>query len=128
MENVTGWFQQNSALTLQVFLGTRMQCAQCHNHPTEKWKQSDFYKLASLANSRTRQGGREDPLLKALDEARKAEEVAISDTVRNAFNANIGDPLTRRASFQDANVRLPHDYGYTDFTAHSECRCPIKRL
>ena len=27
----------------QVFLGIRMQCAQCHHHPYEKWSQDDYY-------------------------------------------------------------------------------------
>lgn len=31
----------------QVFLGTRMQCAQCHNHPFEQWTQDDYYGFAA---------------------------------------------------------------------------------
>lgn len=27
----------------QVFLGVRIQCAQCHHHPYEKWSQDDYY-------------------------------------------------------------------------------------
>ncbi len=34
--------------TGQVFLGVRIGCAQCHNHPFEKWKQDDFYSLAAV--------------------------------------------------------------------------------
>jgi len=32
----------------QAFLGIRMDCAQCHHHPFEKWGQSDFYGLAGF--------------------------------------------------------------------------------
>lgn len=32
----------------QVFLGIRMQCAQCHHHPYEKWSQDDYYGLAAF--------------------------------------------------------------------------------
>src|SRR5262249_43062109 len=32
----------------QVFLGTRMQCAQCHHHPYEKWGQDDYWGLAAF--------------------------------------------------------------------------------
>jgi hypothetical protein len=32
----------------QAFLGIRVQCAHCHNHPFEKWTQSDYYRFASL--------------------------------------------------------------------------------
>jgi hypothetical protein len=27
----------------QLFLGTRIQCAQCHNHPFDRWSQDDYY-------------------------------------------------------------------------------------
>ena len=30
----------------QAFLGIRLDCAQCHHHPFEKWGQDDFYGLA----------------------------------------------------------------------------------
>ncbi len=32
----------------QVFLGTRLQCAQCHHHPYEKWSQDDYWGLAAF--------------------------------------------------------------------------------
>lgn len=32
----------------QLFLGVRMQCAQCHHHPFEKWSQEDYYSLAAF--------------------------------------------------------------------------------
>ena len=31
----------------QLFLGVRMQCAQCHHHPFEKWGQDDFFSFAA---------------------------------------------------------------------------------
>jgi hypothetical protein len=34
----------------QAFLGVRMECAQCHHHPFEKWSQDDFYGLAGFFN------------------------------------------------------------------------------
>ncbi|MBO10734.1 MAG: hypothetical protein CMJ68_08235 [Planctomycetaceae bacterium] len=32
----------------QAFLGIRMDCAQCHHHPFEKWGQDDFYGMAGF--------------------------------------------------------------------------------
>jgi len=32
----------------QVFLGARMQCAKCHNHPFERWTQDNYYGLAAF--------------------------------------------------------------------------------
>ena len=34
--------------TAQLFLGMRLQCAQCHHHPFEKWSQQDYYSLAAF--------------------------------------------------------------------------------
>jgi hypothetical protein len=34
--------------TAQVFLGVRLQCAQCHNHPFDRWSQDDYYDWASV--------------------------------------------------------------------------------
>ena len=32
----------------QLFLGVRMQCAQCHHHPFERWTQGEYYQLAAF--------------------------------------------------------------------------------
>jgi len=32
----------------QVFLGIRMQCAQCHHHPYERWSQDDYFSMAAF--------------------------------------------------------------------------------
>lgn len=32
----------------QLFLGVRMQCAQCHHHPFERWSQNDYYGLVAF--------------------------------------------------------------------------------
>ena len=37
-----------AAATSQMFLGVRMFCAQCHNHPFDVWKQKQFYELATF--------------------------------------------------------------------------------
>jgi hypothetical protein len=31
--------------TTRLFLGRQLQCAQCHDHPSNEWKQSDFWSL-----------------------------------------------------------------------------------
>ncbi len=38
----------------QAFLGVRVECAQCHHHPFEKWGQDDFYGLAGFFNGMER--------------------------------------------------------------------------
>jgi hypothetical protein len=32
----------------QVFTGIRVQCAQCHNHPFDRWSQDDYYGFVSF--------------------------------------------------------------------------------
>jgi len=39
---------ERSVSAAQVFLGTRLQCAQCHNHPFDKWTQDDYYNWAAV--------------------------------------------------------------------------------
>jgi hypothetical protein len=34
--------------TAQVFLGVRLQCAKCHNHPFDRWTQRDYHQLAAF--------------------------------------------------------------------------------
>jgi hypothetical protein len=41
----------------QAFLGVRIQCAQCHHHPFDRWSQADYYGLAAIYASVGRKGG-----------------------------------------------------------------------
>ena len=40
--------QTRGEAVARVFLGYRMQCAQCHNHPFDRWTQADYYSWATL--------------------------------------------------------------------------------
>ena len=55
IRNPAGNFYRTSADTndametsAQLFLGTRIQCAKCHNHPFERWTQDNYYGLAAV--------------------------------------------------------------------------------
>ncbi len=37
-----------SEATAQVFLGVRVQCARCHNHPFDRWTQNDYHEWAAF--------------------------------------------------------------------------------
>ena len=43
--------------TAQLFLGSRIQCAKCHNHPFENWTQDNFYGLSAFFNRVSRKPG-----------------------------------------------------------------------
>jgi hypothetical protein len=40
----------NMANTTRIFLGTHIECAQCHDHPYDKWKQKDFYEMSAFTH------------------------------------------------------------------------------
>ncbi len=45
----------------QVFLGVRLQCARCHNHPFDRWRQDDYYGLAAYFTTLQRKQIDNDP-------------------------------------------------------------------
>jgi hypothetical protein len=52
--------QNLAETTAQLFLGVRMQCAKCHNHPFERWTQDDYYSLSAFfARVRQKKDARE---------------------------------------------------------------------
>ncbi len=51
----TGYVQRDSGMpldnmnnTVRIFLGTRIGCAQCHDHPFDRWTQKEFYQMAAF--------------------------------------------------------------------------------
>lgn len=45
--------------TAQLFMGLRTQCAQCHNHPFDKWTQDDYFGFTSFFTGVKRKLGAE---------------------------------------------------------------------
>jgi len=45
--------------TAQIFLGLRTQCAQCHNHPFDRWTMDDYYGFTSFFTGLRRKHGSE---------------------------------------------------------------------
>ena len=54
----------------QVFMGVRVQCAQCHNHPFDRWTMDDYYSFAAFFS----QVGRKE----AEDSARRSSSTAAT--------------------------------------------------
>lgn len=40
--------QERAETTSQVFLGVRIACARCHNHPYDRWTQNQYYQMAAF--------------------------------------------------------------------------------
>ncbi len=51
---------QTTENVAQVFMGMRIQCAQCHNHPFDRWTMDDYYSFAAFFTQVGRKRG-EDP-------------------------------------------------------------------
>ena len=47
-----------AAATSRIFLGVRIECAQCHDHPFDNWKQKDFWGYATFFGSMGRANAR----------------------------------------------------------------------
>ena len=43
----------------QLFLGVQIQCAECHNHPFDRWTMDDYYGFVSFFTGITRKAGAE---------------------------------------------------------------------
>ncbi len=77
----TGMDLDNMSNTVRIFLGTRLECAQCHDHPFDKWTQLDYFKMAAFTYGFDHRGG--NPNRSGVHDALKAEE-------REAYRKAVG--------------------------------------
>lgn len=100
----------NMANTLRIFTGTRVACAQCHDHPNDRWTRKQFFEMAAFTNNL--QTDNRDELFGQIYEREKAtkdEDLrAFSQYVRNTFHAD------RVQGMSDGSIALPSDYQYGD--------------
>ncbi len=111
---------ENMALTSRVFLGTRIECAQCHNHPFDRWKQKQFYELAAYTYGVQTAFGTYSPSFNAMltlnrqRRERAGGKVEDETFLRQAFG-EMNIPLRHTSViFRKETLRLPHDYQYGD--------------
>ena len=43
-----GGAEDTTAEVSRIFMGIQIQCAQCHDHPTDRWKREQFHELAAF--------------------------------------------------------------------------------
>lgn len=78
----------------QTFLGVQLQCARCHDHPFEPWKQVEFYGMAAFfARLQVVDLGEKDKLpLMAIGE-KSTGDVLFTGPAKNQQPGKKGDPV-----------------------------------
>lgn len=111
----------NMSNTAQIFLGTRLACAQCHNHPFDKWTQKDYYEMAAFTYNVDTQAIANKGIKKDLDEFNKdLGKRSMKRTPEREKQAmrrivdGIIDPLKNGVSTSSMELKLPNDYKYDD--------------
>ncbi len=67
-----------AAITSRLFLGVQIQCAQCHNHPYEKWTQDQFHQTAAFF-ARLRRS-------RLMDGDGKRQGFVVREDLRGSYN------------------------------------------
>lgn len=81
----------------QLFLGIRLDCAKCHHHPSEAWKQSDFYGFAAYFGRVGRKGTGLSPPISGGEEF-----VYTLKTARPVRHPRTNEPVPPKPLFGDA--------------------------
>lgn len=113
----------NLANTTRVFLGTRIECAQCHNHPFDKWTQMQFYQMAAFTyplETNFTGIGEQGAVLDLKRAAEKKPEMAVATRHMGRVLENLGDFVrySKVAALPTRVLKLPHDYQYNDKKPH----------
>ena len=101
----------NISNTMRVFLGTNMECAQCHDDPFGDTGRLDFYNLAAFTAGQAEINY--TPFRKIYGEAR---ETRIEDPVAYRLSGFIDDLVYGQSltGGGDGRIKLPKDYQYRD--------------
>lgn len=89
----------------QLFLGVRMQCAQCHHHPFERWSQAEYYHLAAFFT----QVGRKPTAIAGEDLIFHKRGVAKAEHRKTRVMlkpAGLGEPELEIAADEDPRLKL----------------------
>jgi len=105
--NARGWvrhYELTGEVAAQVFLGQRIQCAKCHNHPTDRWTQDDYYGFAAIF-AQVNGEGRADPIPERFTAADPGE-VRQPRTGRLMPPAPLGGPPLEATEGEDRRGKL----------------------
>ncbi len=96
--------------TIRVFMGRRLDCAQCHNHPSDRWTENQYWGLASFFGRMTNTGWNHDNVV--FDDANGHEVDYVENDPGLRFRRVIHPRDKRLVSpaFLDGTL-LPSDRG-----------------
>ncbi len=80
--------------TARVFLGTQLNCAQCHNHPFERWTQDDYYNWAGLFARLDYQLSGEKPKDENDKREFRGDQTVLIKASASVTNVRTGEPAT----------------------------------
>lgn len=87
----------------QTFLGVQLQCARCHDHPFEPWKQREFYGMAAFFARLVRvQAGKEGNLDKLFVGEMNTGDVKFTGSAKDAKPGKQGEPIAPKFLAGDA--------------------------
>jgi hypothetical protein len=93
----------------QLFLGVRMQCAQCHHHPFERWSQDDYYSLAAFFTRVGRKPENQSGASRADQMIYHKRGVAVATNIKTGQSlkpAALGDAMPAIAPDEDPRLQL----------------------
>lgn len=89
----------------QLFLGVRLQCAQCHHHPFERWSQDDYYSLSAFFS----RVGRKPTGVRGEDLIFHQRGIATAKNVRSGIDLKpkaLGDDVGEISADEDPRLKL----------------------
>ena len=106
----------NLSNTTRIFIGTQLECAQCHNHPFDRWTQMEFFQLAAFTHNMAGGSYSSDSINDAQAAMRKDKSLDknAQDLIRKAITEATRPLRASRVTQRNSSLRLPHDYNYTD--------------
>ena len=109
----------NMATTVRIFLGTRVECSQCHNHPFDKWTQKQFYEMAAFTYGVETNDYYGGPL-KGVREILQTRETALRQKIKEAGGANADPALLEQAK------QMKQDAGHINEALQRGVRDPLR--